>query len=78
MHADELCLAIFLRALLHHYKLVGPHTAGSDLARFDKVVQSLHCFFDRNCWVEAMDLEKVKVISQVGKRIIHGGEYRSP
>jgi hypothetical protein len=82
LRADELCLAVFLRAMLHHCNLVGPHTTSSyvpDLSHHDKIMQTLHSLFDRDCEIKAVNLQDVQVIClKSGKRCIDGIEYSSP
>lgn len=64
LHGDEFGPPVLFGAVLHHHELEGPHAAGADVAdfpRFDEVVESLHCFFDGDGGVEAVDLKEVDV-----------------
>jgi hypothetical protein len=56
---------VLLSCELHHRELVRPHAAGADVIYFthlDKVVEGLHCFFNRCDRVETVDLEEVEVV----------------
>ena len=76
LHTHEPCPAVFLRARLHHRKLVRPHTAGPDVAHFPgphEIVKRLHGFFNGRFIVEAVDLEEIDVISfQPSQRTVDG------
>lgn len=66
LHGNEFGPAVLVGTGLHHGELVGPHAAGADVAdfaAFDEVVERFHGFFDGGMSVEAVDLEKVHVVS---------------
>lgn len=65
LRATEFSPALRRGAGLHHYKLVRPHQAYIDvphLTHYHEVTQCLHCLFDRDVFVEAVDLEYVHVV----------------
>ena len=64
LHTNKLGPAIPLGAELHHSKLICPHAASTYVVHFSafyQIVKCFHRFFDRHCFVEAMDLQEVDI-----------------
>ena len=69
---------MLLGGKLHQCKLICPHRAGPDVShfpRFYEVMKCFHGFFNGYVLVEAVDLEKVKIIGVKSlQRSVDGGE----
>ena len=78
LHTNELGPAIPLGAELHHSKLICPHTAGTYVVHFPafyQIVKCFHRFFNRHCFVEAVDLQEIDIGGlKTGERRFHGSE----
>lgn len=67
-----------LGGMLHHDKLICPHRAGPNVSYFPglyEVMKCFHGFFNGYVLVEAVDLQKVKIVGiEAFQRGIDGGE----
>ena len=64
LHTNKFGPAIPLGAELHHSELICPHAAGTyvvHLPAFYQIVKCFHRFFDRHCFIEAVDLQEVNI-----------------
>ena len=64
LHTNKFSPPIPFGAELHHSELICPHAAGAYVAHFPafyEIVKCFHRFFDRDCFVEAVDLKEVDV-----------------
>ena len=78
LHTNKLSPPISFGAELHHSELIRPHAAGAYVVHFPafyEIMKCFHRFFDRHCFVEAVDLEEVDVGSlETGKGGVDGSE----
>ena len=78
LHTNKFSPPILFSAELHHGELICPHAAGAYVVHFPafyEVVKCFHGFFDRDCFVEAMDLKEVDVGSlETGEGGVDGSE----
>ena len=78
LHTNELSPPILFCAELHHSELICPHAAGAYVVYFPafyEIMKCFHRFFDRDCFVEAVDLEEVDVGSlEPGEGGVDGSE----
>lgn len=78
LHTNKLSPPFRFGAELHHSELICPHAAGAYVVHFPafyEIMKCFHRFFDRDCFVEAVDLKEVDVGSlETGEGCVDGSE----